>query len=311
MRQFLVVVAVASAATVTQACSGTKVEDENVRSTNGALSGGSNDTQDLFNANVVVNLKDINAPGGPTLCSGTLISPTRVLTASHCLYGPSTPPIDVGLADSQLTSGTIVHAVDPNSELGHDTDPNNTQDVAHDVGLLSVDESQLNADVQQKIANTIGHDLSQTQYAEWQSILGTHIVRPSLSAPPQGAAIFVAAWNQSPERQVRPFTGSLDLSKNPIPLFDTGNVKGDSGSPMFRVRPAPDSSRDPFAVMSGGDNQGNVNFVNLTAPDNVAWLNGNLIDHSHDGLAHVKWRSQHPLPAGETYRWMGEDDYSG
>ncbi|MGH7285027.1 MAG: hypothetical protein ACRELY_26160, partial [Polyangiaceae bacterium] len=251
-----------------------------------------------------------------------MISPTRVLTASHCLYGnpapPSPPapwlPVDIGIVSANVTSGITVQTSVAASELGHPTNANDPNDVDQDLAILSVDESALNADVVEKIRETPTHDLSQAQFSSWAAILETHIERPSLTPPPQGTNYAVAAWNTEPERQLAALAPDLnfqiDFSKAVFTVFQgIGNQMGDSGCPLFWVRS--DRSRDPLGVLSGGNSQAGLSYVNLTYPDHAQWLRDQLIDHTHDGLSHVKWRSQHPLPAGETYRWFGEDDYSG
>jgi len=285
------------------------------------------DNQDLFDANVVTNLAGLSVQA-TVFCSGILLTRTRLLTASHCVVGlpnlsvgPS-PNVQVGSVEFGTTSGTALPSdtppVVPISELGHYTDANNLADVGADIALLVLDEASLDAQIHQMYVQPLPPGQADDAYGteekyattldatNWGNLLGTHVVRPSLTTPSTDAIGF-ASWGTAAERQLRTFTATLTLGADSFSVRASGASAGDSGSPLFTTRA--DGSRDPFGILSGGDGSDDVYFVDLTSPRNSAWIVSQLIDHSHD--AQPKWKKMHPPVEGHSDWWIGEDDYSG
>ena len=278
---------------------------ESTRASASAISGGQNDTDDLANANAVVRVGSRDQG----TCSGILVSPLAVLTASHCVVGStdhgatpwgSTPGVNVGTAGFTY-SGEDIPSTGSGAMLDHLTDATNTYDRAHDVGIVHLDADWLRAHPDQ-----------------WRSILETHVVRPSLSVPAHSGSdyyeftaqpVAVAGWATThDERQIarllrlaRRGGDWVDESLTPGISSQEG---GDSGGPLFAIRD--DGSRDVFGVASFTEETWKF-WVDVTMSDTAAWIRTEVADHTHD--AQPNWLASHPAPDGG--RWLGEVDYTG
>ncbi|MDB4997837.1 MAG: hypothetical protein JWM74_5269 [Myxococcaceae bacterium] len=289
------------------------------------------DTADLFNANVVVHLfKATVTPAGneDDNCTGTMLTRTRVLTAGHCILGGAgkrppawgaQPPIMIGDVRLDSTESVTMASLGSETALGEPINADDERQVARDIAIVALDEEALDRDLSDALdanKHTAGRGGSVAYtFAAWTMVLETHVVRPSFTRPHRGA--FVAGW--SPQhgalRQVARIADySLDdgvwsFSEYVLHVALEG---GDSGGPFFVTRG--DGSRDVFGVHSGVSFSSftpqKALFADITSSENATWLRDRLVDRSHDGSSQKKWRAMHPVPEGDV-RWIGEDEYSG
>lgn len=278
-----------------------------VQTRSDALSGAANDVG-TPQANVVVRLL-----GNTAMCTGTLITPTAVLTARHCVCndedntGQMTFPIKVqignditGFSDASTFRITSAAQMFPTFNC----DPLETPDeMGADLGILFLD------------APVLDHNLVVPS-------------RPSLTAPrpsdpddsnggtyPMGIGMAGWALNDSPRfRRAQTFVGYgfrhyPDWSGQ-LWLYDQEQVNsngGDSGGPLFVVRP--DGSRDVIGVLSGSWWYSLVDcgigvcsiYTDITRGWPADWVRTTMRESRGPN-----WHQQHP---GDL--WKGEADYFG
>lgn len=272
------------------------------------------DTADPFDADVVVRLTGaLDIADLP--CTGILLSRTAVLTSSRCVVGSEgvaiLPPVDVGSPKYGSTRGTELGTVAPAySELGHPFDLQSDADLGGDLAIVFLDSVALDRGLNARgLASSAEVDpdyVSGTVDSSWWgSLLGIHVVRPSLVAP-GGSSFAYASW-AGEERELISFEGSLARGRDWSTIATVAVTSLDSGSPLFSTRS--DGSRDPFGVLGGGDGDEQAFFVDITSPRNSGWIRDRMVDHAHDGKP--RWKAMHPPPAGQDDWWLGEDEYSG
>lgn len=285
-----------------------EVADSGVGTRSQAIVNGADDV-DTPEANVVVRLQ--TAAGGPAVktCTGTLITPTLVLTANHCVNGvvgcgdaSSGPPyavaggypVQVGpdsaafrvlQADAATPALAFASVVQTWSQPGGPTDceesggifPNN-DDYDTDLALVQVYPPILN--------DAAGALLAAPR-------------RPTLGPISAGSTIKFAGWgrdNSGQATSVRKvggpfyFSGNLDSDGNGdirlrlmIEGVPRGPRPGDSGGPLFVLRP--DGQFDQVGVLYGGFDELPI-WTNLTNDDNNLWLSSVAADPSRPGKYH-------------------------
>jgi hypothetical protein len=319
-------IAVTAIALVLAACSSDETGNYRVEAPT-ASTPLADDTDDFFNANVVVHLFKASATPTGTEddnCTGTMVTRTRVLTAGHCILGGvgkrppawgKQPPIMVGDVRLGSAESVTIASADSQTALDRPINADDERQVARDIAVVALDEGALDRDLNEKLdANKHTTRVAFT-FAAWTMVLETHIVRPSFSRPHRAA--FVAGW--SPQhgafRQVAQIAdyglndGVWSFAEYVLHVALEG---GDSGGPFFVTRG--DGSRDVFGVHSSVSYSSfapqNALFADITSSENASWLRDRLIDRSHDGSSQKTWRSMHPIADGEV-RWIGEDEYSG
>jgi hypothetical protein len=288
-----------------------------------ALYGGRND-DDTLEANVVVALG-----GLPAGCTGTLITPLIVLTASHCINGSKRPAGNGKVCDPDNLPSIFVGA---NASAAADLEnPRRTQSVeTRIVGCANVDE--------------YGIDMALVFLDPAKPVVEqAKIVRPSLASPSAGGkddnggdygSIGIAGWSpyghdgvtQDPtsllNRQVAIFNkitlhhypGNPDEPAGQYwehTVAGVGETAGDSGGPLFVVRP--DGTRDPIGVYSGSSTwpdcglYGCSYWTDITRGFNAQWIRDHVMDSAHGGHS-PKWLVKH----GKVNDfWYGEVDYTG
>jgi Trypsin len=306
---------------------------ENVGSIGSALTGGANDAgPNVLNANVVVRL----STGGT--CTGTLLTPTLVLTARHCINGNAggfstiiagqgrTPQVDVGPTTAAIQTFLSVKSVVFGEPIGGPYQPRDPKTIPENMGndiavvFLNPQTPVLNQAVIKRLAFR-------------GPILGGRDVNGGIYRPAPGEQFGMAGWSPTgstgpggvSSRQVSFFT-TLGIHHYPgRPEHTTGVADGqywlrnltgpvtwpgDSGSPVF-IQHA-DGSREVFGVLSGTTNEskddidcsGNCAlYTDISRGAPKEWL----LSVVQDNTRSVDWLRFHKRQDV----WFGEVDYTG
>jgi len=251
------------------ACQDANLGESTAAITNGTNDYNANDPVKQANADIVIALG--NGPGN--ICSGTLLSAGKILTASHCLFGQN--PIG--------PLGAIAISIGAGNPTLQSPAPKETFKTVL-AGAVSANTAPWNADI--AVADldlktllfsfNPGGDIGTPQYAavvngsQWGKVVGLGMARPSFSVPPTVPAAkttnftnkFVspvgsAGFDGTPVRQIA-FTQFLHELGNGIwhadatdtPPLGFGCDLGDSGGPLFAIRQ--NGTRDAFGVASKG-----------------------------------------------------------
>jgi hypothetical protein len=222
-----------------------------------AIAGGYNDDEDDV-ANVVVSL---NGQG----CTGTLITPTVILTAQHCINGDNTGkpglsfPIRVGVGATRLSGGGSrgLYTVSSRSQVVTATPgPQTIGASGSDLALLFLDKGQFVINTSfAGVPNYNGQAIGSQPY----------IVRPTLGGAEPNTRIGMAGWSSSGSTTNR----QVAFDSNDTVSSDTddpgggwnswehrqGSIHvdpGDSGGPLFQLITVDGHTfRDVIGVLHG------------------------------------------------------------
>ena len=189
-------------------------------------------------------------PGIPTICAGTLISPTIFITAAHCIVGMQamfgiTPTDTYVTFDTDISEGSKTYAV-----RSYKIDPNynHTASDPHDLAVLILAEAATDiTPATLPPANLLDAMQASGQLNSQQFVVvGYGTVRnDKTGAPP---TLFLDGIRRYTTGTFSALTPSwLKVSANPA-TGDGGTCRGDSGGPYFLG-----DSNMIVAVTSGGD----------------------------------------------------------
>jgi secreted trypsin-like serine protease len=173
-------------------------------------------------------------------CSATIIAPTWILTAQHCVASSATYTFRVGSLD-QTTGGTLVNAVSI------------TQHPSADLALVRIDRSV--STTYAPLGTTTAVRAGQTvQLYGWGA---TCTNQPEINC--QSRYLKVADTTVTTVNG-RDYRGGIAVSVRRVNGIAAG---GDSGGPMFATSPA-DGRRYQIGVASTSDRANVSNYTNIT-----------------------------------------------
>ncbi len=279
------------------ACSGSHTGgDEATAETASAIAGGSNDYGNAQTDTVVWLVGSAGAA-----CSGTLITPSLVLTARHCMNGADNGdkgiglPVKIFVGDGSFTdSWAEILSVSTAAQVAtFGQGPQPLADWGNDVAVLTLDSP---------------------------SLVYPQIVQPTLLSPPPGSTFGMAWWapaDTNPYRQVA-FVSDVDSDccspSNWGQYWSRAETSvhidpGDSGGPLFVMRQGPSGAyfRDVVGVdhgQNGPDWNIDDKWSDITRGETMAWLVSVVTDPIPRG---ANWVLMHPNYGG----WKGDVEYIG
>jgi hypothetical protein len=281
------------------------------------ISGGSNDSSDPV-SDVVVKVW-----GSGGYCTGTFITPTAVLTASHCMLGtdkPSNPvgnPIQIWVgADinnpirKYYWQGPSVVAIYGGQSIHH------VDDSGNDLAIIFLD----NEVVPQGFNTVPAFDYAAIHRPTLIAPCSSNSsVCPDTNGGPYSPPLIMAGWSAAGNPQFRQVvTIPDDVNHYPGSPEPDGQYwdhhqssvftqHGDSGGPLFVMNQdaAGQPFRDVLGVLSNIHTSWCCNYdqwTDITRGAMAQWMNDVMTDKTRTD----KWHQQHP-----GYKWWGEVDYTG